>query len=161
MEEAKKIYSQTFIPYYENSTVKLTFVSEVNEFKNIFGEFIVFCSKSDLKVKNFVKNNKKKFFQLKNNYTGEKEISMILQKLDGTPPKFLSNKISITLVTRSKKIFAKEPDFVTVNSYVVRGMQDLNQYSLLNPVYINVKILTTSSEIIRPQLTSINSKLLA
>ena len=109
----------------------------------------------------FCKINKKKFFQLKNNYTGEKEISMILRKLDGTPPKFLSNKISITLVIRSKKIFAKEPDFVTVNSYIVRGMQDLNQYSLLNPVYINVKILTTSSEIIRPHLTSINSKLLA
>ena len=39
--------------------VKQTFVSEVNEFINIFGEFTIFCSKNDLKAKNFVKEEKK------------------------------------------------------------------------------------------------------
>ena len=31
-----------------------------------------------------------------------------------------------------------EQDFVTVDSYIVCSIQDLKQYSLLNPVYINV-----------------------
>ena len=31
-----------------------------------------------------------------------------------------------------------EQDFVTVDSYIVRRIQDMNKYNLLNPVYINV-----------------------
>ena len=57
----KTIYWQTFILYDENCKVKPTFVSEVNEFKNIFGEFTIFCSKNDLKAKNIVKYSKKIF----------------------------------------------------------------------------------------------------
>ena len=47
--------------YNKTGVVKPTCVSEVSEFVNIFGEFTIFCSKNDLKAKNFVKDNKKDF----------------------------------------------------------------------------------------------------
>ena len=47
--------------------------------------------------------HKKNFFNQKKNYNGEKEFSLTLRKLDGTPPKFYSDKIYISLVSRPKQ----------------------------------------------------------
>ena len=46
-------------------------------------------------------------FQLKKNYTGEKEFSVTLRHLDGSAPKNFSNKVSICFVIRPKKILKK------------------------------------------------------
>ena len=66
-------------------------------------------SKNDKNAKNFIKNNNnnKKMFQLKKNYTGEKEFSLRLRQLDGSAPKNFSNKVSICFAIRPKKSFKK------------------------------------------------------
>ena len=46
-------------------------------------------------------------FQLKKNYTGEKEFSLRLRQLDGSVPKNFSNKVSICFAIRPKKSFKK------------------------------------------------------
>ena len=58
--------------------------------------------KSDRNQKNFTKN-KKKMFWLKNNYTGEKEFSLALRKLDGSPAKFFSKEISIEFLIKPRQ----------------------------------------------------------
>ena len=59
--------------------------------------------KKQQNFKNFTNNNKIFFFQLKNNYTEEKEFSLALRKLDGSPAKFFSNKVSIVFLIKSQK----------------------------------------------------------
>ena len=58
--------------------------------------------KSDRNQKTFTKN-KKKMFWLKNNYTGEKEFSLALRKLDGSPAKFFSKEISIEFLIKPRQ----------------------------------------------------------
>ena len=87
-ENEKKVFSQTYILYDNPNLLKQTFVSEIKQYVNIFSQFTISCEKSNKNFKNFTKNNKKIFFQLKNNYTGEKEFSLALRKLDESPAKF-------------------------------------------------------------------------
>ena len=71
--------------------LKPTFVSKIEQYLNIFSQFTTFCEKNNRNFKNFTKNNKKIFFQLKNNFTGEiknnftgeKKFLLSLRKLDG------------------------------------------------------------------------------
>ena len=58
--------------------------------------------KSDRNQKTFTKN-KKKMFWLKNNYTGEKEFSLALRRLDGSPAKFFSKEISIEFLIKPRQ----------------------------------------------------------
>lgn len=87
--------------------VKPTFVSELDQYVNIFLQFTFFCQKNNHDIKSFTKNNKRYFFYLENNYTGEKQFLLSLCKLDSTPAKFLSDKISIEFLIRAKKIQEK------------------------------------------------------
>ena len=102
--ENKKEFSLTYIFYDNSNVLKPTFVSEIEQYVNIFSQFAIFSEKNNRNFKNFGKNNKKFFFQLKNNYTGEKEFSLALRKLDGSPTKFFSNKVSIVFLIKSQKI---------------------------------------------------------
>ena len=86
-ENEKKVFSQPYILYDNPNMLKQTFVGEIEQYVNIFSQFTISCEKSNKNFKNFTKNNKKKFFQLKNNYTGKKEFSLALTKLDGSPAK--------------------------------------------------------------------------
>ena len=58
--------------------------------------------------------NNKNFFQLKNNYTGEKEFLLALRKLDRSPAKKFSDKISIfffdTIEKKKKKRMRKKKE---------------------------------------------------
>ena len=99
----KKVFSQTYILYDKAGVVKPTFVSKLEQYVNIFSQFTIFCEKSDKNPKNFTKNNKKYFFRLKNNYTGEKEFSLALRKLDGSPAKFFSREISVEFLIKPRQ----------------------------------------------------------
>ena len=61
---------------------------------------------------------------------------MTLRKLDGTPPKFYSDKIYISLVSRPKKNTLKR--IYVKDTFLFMGIQDLSQISTLNPIYIDV-----------------------
>ena len=65
---------------------------------------------------------------------------MALRKLDGTPPKFYSDKIYILLVTRLRKTRKRKMyDSIYVKgTFLVIEIQDLSQLSTLNPIYIDV-----------------------
>ena len=102
-ENEKKVFLQTYILYDNSNVLKPTFVSKIEQYVNIFSQFTIFCEKNNRNFKNFTKNNKKKFFQLKNNYTGEKEFSLALRKLDGSPAKNFSNKVSNVFLIKSQK----------------------------------------------------------
>ena len=97
------MFCQTYILYDKAGVVKPTFVSELEQYVNIFSQFTIFCEKSDKNPKNFTKNNKKNFFRLKNNYTGEKEFSLALRKLDGSPAKFFSREISVEFLIKPRQ----------------------------------------------------------
>ena len=86
--EKRKLFSQTHILYDDAGVVKPTFVSELQQYVNIFSQFTIFSAKNNQNSKNFIENNKKFFFKLRRNYTGEKEFSLSLRKLDGTPARF-------------------------------------------------------------------------
>lgn len=53
------------------------------------------------------KKNKKNFFHLENDYTGEEQFSLLLRKLDSTSAKFLSDKIAMEFLIRDKKLQEK------------------------------------------------------
>ena len=85
------MFSQTYILYYNSNMLKPTFVSKIEQYLNIFSQFTIFCEKNNRNFKNFTKDNKIFFFQLKNNFTeeinnnfaGEKKFLLSLRKLDG------------------------------------------------------------------------------
>ena len=87
-ENGKKVLSQTYIIYDNSNVLQPIFVSEIEQYVNILSQFTIFCEKNNRNFKNFTKNNKIFFFQLKNNYTGEKEFSLALRKLDKLPATF-------------------------------------------------------------------------
>ena len=139
-ENEKKVFSQTYILYDKAGVVKPTFVSELEQYVNIFSQFTIFCEKSNKYPKKFMKNNNKSFFRLKNNYTGEKEFSRALRKLDESPAKFFSKTISIEFSLKyrqngRKKMYDKLSFMVT---FMVLGIQDLTQLITLNPVFIDI-----------------------
>ena len=81
------------------------------------------------------------FFKLRRNYTGEKEFSLSLRKLDGTPAKFFSNEISISFITRSEKNSQKRKmyDILPIEDiFLVLGIQYLKQLSTLNPIFLDI-----------------------
>ena len=98
-----------YIPYDDAGVVKPTYVKKLQQYVNIFSQFTIFSAKNNQNYKNFIENNQKKFFKLRRNYTGEKEFSLSLKKLDRTPANFFSNEISVSFIIRSeKKIVEKE-----------------------------------------------------
>ena len=105
MEENKKkpLLSQTYILYDDAGMVERTFVSKLQQYLNIFSQFMIFSAKNNQNSKNFIENNKKSFFKLRRNYTGEKQFSLSLRKLDRTPAKFFSIEVSISFIIRSEK----------------------------------------------------------
>ena len=77
---------------------------------------------------------------MKNNYTGEKEFSLALRKLDGSPAKFFSREISVEFLIKPrqngrKKMYDK---LSVVDTFMVLGIQDLTQLTTLNPVFIDI-----------------------
>ena len=89
-------------------------------------------------IKRISRKTTKKFFWLKNNYTGEKEFSLALRKLDGSTAKFFSKEISIEFLikprqNRRKKVYDK---LSVVDTFMVLGIQDLTQLTTLGPVFI-------------------------
>ena len=99
--------SQTYILYDKAGMVKPTFLSELQQYVNIFSQFTTFCEESNKNPKNFTKNQKNDF-QLKNSYTSKNGFSLALRKLDGSPAKFISKEVSIEFLikthTKQKKI---------------------------------------------------------
>ena len=139
--EKRKLFSQTYILYGDAGVVKPTFVSELQQYVNIFSQFTIFSAKNNQNSKNFIENNKKSFFKLRRNYTGEKEFSLSLRKLDGTLPKFFSNEISISFIIRSQKSNRKRKmyDILPIeDTLLILGIQDLKQLSTLNPVFLDI-----------------------
>ena len=121
------MFSQTYIPYDKAAVVKPTFVSELEQYVNIFSQFTIFCEKSNKNPKNFTKNNKNFFFSVEKNYTGEKEFSIALRKLDGSPAKFFSKEISIEFLIKPRQNGRKKMyDKLSVkDTFMVLGIQDL------------------------------------
>ena len=84
------MFSQTYVLYDENVMVKPTFTNELNQEVNTFSEFPIFCEKKQNKTKQNDKKQKipqkttKKIFQLRRNYTDQKEFSLTLRKLSYT-----------------------------------------------------------------------------
>ena len=122
--------------------VKPTFVSVLQQYVNIFSQFTIFSAKNNQNYKNFIENNQKKFFKLRRNYTGEKEFSLSLRKLDRTPANFFSNEISISFIIRSEKKNSRKRkmyDILTIeDTFLVLGIQDLKQLSTLNPIFLDI-----------------------
>ena len=139
--EKRKLFSQTYILYDDAGVVKPTFVSELQQYVNIFSQFTIFSAKNNQNSKHFIENNKKSFFKLIRNYTGEKEFSLSLRKLDGTLAKFFSNEISISFIIRSQKSNRKRKmyDILPIeDTLLILGIQDLKQLSTLNPVFLDI-----------------------
>ena len=67
-------------------------------------------------------------FQLKKNYTGEKEFSLTLRQLDGSAPKVFSNKVSKCFAIRPKKSFKKKDDYLVIDTSIVRGIKSTILY---------------------------------
>ena len=112
LEELKesKIFSQTYILYNISGVLKQTFLGELGKFTNIYSQFTIFCEKNNRNFKSFTIDNKKIFFQLKNDYKSEKGSSLSLSKLDESPANLFSNKISTTFVVKLKKKKKKDRD---------------------------------------------------
>ena len=130
------MFSQTYILYDNARVIKPTFLSELDQCGNIFSQFTIFYKKNNQDIKSFTKNNIRNFFHLENNYTGEKQFSPSLRKLDSTPAKFLSDKISIEFLTRAKKNTRKRKMYDKLSiedTFLVLRIQDLTQLSTLNP----------------------------
>ena len=139
--ENKKEFSLTYIFYDNSNVLKPTFVGEIEQYVNIFSQFAIFSEKNNRNFKNFRKNNKNFFFQLKNNYTGEKEFSLALRKLDGSPTKFVSNKVSIVFLIKSQKNGRKRKKYNAMSiadTFIVLGIQDRKQLTTLNPTFIDI-----------------------
>ena len=88
-----------------------------------------------------MENNQNFFFKLRRNFTGEKEFSISLRKLDGTPAKFFSNEISVNFIIRSEKNSRKRKmyDILPIeDTFLVLGIQDLKQLSTLNPIFLDI-----------------------
>ena len=60
--------------YKKKKKVKPTFVSELDQYVNIFSQFTIFYQESNQVIKSFTKSNKRNFFYLENNYSGEKQL---------------------------------------------------------------------------------------
>ena len=60
-ENEKKVFSQTYRLCDKTGVVKPTFVSELEQYVNIFSQFAISYEKSDKNLKNFTKNKKKLF----------------------------------------------------------------------------------------------------
>ena len=130
--EKRKLFSQTKILYDDAGIVKSTFVSELQQYVNIFSKFTIFSAKNNQNSKNL---------ELRRNYTGEKEFSLSLRKLDGTPAKFFSSEISISFIIRSEKNNRKRKmyDILPIeDTFLVLGIQDLKQLSTLNPIFLDI-----------------------
>ena len=110
--------------------LKQTFVSELEKFTNIYSQFTIFCKRNDQNFKSFTIDNEKKIFQLKNDYNGEKDLLLSLKKLNGSPAKLFSNKISITFLVKSKNRQREEMFTSAVDSLIVLGIQDLKQIAV-------------------------------
>ena len=111
------MFSQTYVLCDENVTVKPTFTNELNQV-NTFSDFSIFYKKekkkkqkNDKKKKKNSQKTTKKIFQLRRNYTDQKEFSLTLRKLYRSPAKFFSDIISLSFIIRIKKIFAREKCF--------------------------------------------------
>ena len=79
------------------------------------------------------------FFQLKNNYTGEKRFTLVLRKLDGSPVKNFLKEVLIEFLlnpdqTEEKKRYEK---LSVRDILIVLGIQNLIQLTTLNPVFID------------------------
>ena len=139
-EKKQKLFPHTYILYDDAGMVKPTFVSKLQQYVNIFSQFTIFSAKNNQDSKNFIERNKKFLFKLRRNYTGEKEFSLSLRKLDGTPAKFFSNEISISFIIRSEKNSQKRKmyDILPIeDTFLVLGIQDLRQLSTLNPIFLD------------------------
>ena len=135
------MFSQTYILYDDAGVVKPTFVSELQQYVNIFSQFTIFSAKNNQNSKNVIENNKTKFFSLGRNYTGEKEFSLSLRKLDGAPAKLFSNETSVSFIIRSEKNSRKRKmyDILPIeDTFLVLGIQDLKQLSTLNPIFLDI-----------------------
>ena len=145
--EKRKLFSQTYIRYDDAGVVKPTFVSELQQYVNIFSQFTIFSAKNNQNSKNFIENNKNFFFKLRRNYTGEKEFSLSLRKLDGTPAKFFSIEISMSFIIRSEKKNSSKRKMYDIppieDTFLVLGIQDLKQLSTLNPIFLDISNLPT------------------
>ena len=102
-----KIFYQTYILYNISVMLKQTFVNEIEKFTNIYSQFTIFCKKNNQTFKRFTIDNKQIFLQGKNDYNSEKDLPLLLRKLNRLPAKLFSNKISITFVVKSKRKFKK------------------------------------------------------
>ena len=74
---------------------------------------------------------------MKNNYTDEKEFSVALRKLDGSPANFFSKEISkeILIKSRQNRRKKKYDKCSVVDTFMVLGIQDLTQ---LNPRFTDI-----------------------
>ena len=102
---------------------------------------MIFSAKNNQNSKHFMENNKKSFFKLRRNYTGEKESSLSLRKLDRTPAKFFSNEVSVSFIIRSEKNSRKGKmyDILSIEAtFLVLGIQDLKQLSTLKPIFLDI-----------------------
>ena len=100
--EESKIFSQIYILYDISGILKQTFVSELEKFTNTYSQFTIFWKKNkkQSKFQKFYHQQQNIFFQLKNDYNGEKGLSLLLRKLNGSPTKLFSNKISVTFLVK-------------------------------------------------------------
>ena len=128
-------------PIPNSKFVKPTFVSELDQYVNIFSRFAIFSKKNNQNHKNVLEDNRKNIFGLQKNYTIEKNFSLSLRKLDGTPAKFSSNKINMSFVIRPKNYTTKRKNMENIivrDSFTVLGIQDLNQLTTLKPIYVDI-----------------------
>ena len=76
INEEKRIFLQTYILYNNSGMLKPLFISKLEQYTNIFSQFTIFCEKKILKILKILQTTTKKFFKIKNNYTGEKQFSL-------------------------------------------------------------------------------------
>ena len=56
------MFSQAYVLYDNSNVLKPTFVSEIDQYVNIFSQFTILCEKTNRNFKNFRKNNSNKKF---------------------------------------------------------------------------------------------------
>ena len=86
-------------------------------------------------------DNPRNFFSLHKDYTGEKQFSLPLRKLDGTPANFFSSKINLSFIICAKKNTKRRKSMeklIVKGSFIALGIKDFNQLITLNPLYINI-----------------------
>ena len=77
--EQEKFFSQTYILYDNAGVIKPTFVSELDQYVNVFSRFTIFAKKNNAEHNFFLLDNPRNFFSLLEDNTGEKQFSLSLR----------------------------------------------------------------------------------